>query len=237
MIGTTVNSKPNEILDTGKKELLSFFKCTVAKDKISVETDAFFEVQMNPTKFYKDHNIEYKHNRALGHLGSESKFVGVSAERINFEFTVDSTGIIGESAIEINTLLPKLEKGLYEYDGDNHEPNRVQVVWGELIFTGRLENMNYEHVLFRPNGLPLRTNIKMNFVQCLTTKEIANRKNTSSPDLSHIVEVRAGDTLPNLCHKIYRDCRYYSKIARINNLSHSTDIYPGMQLNFPPLEN
>jgi nucleoid-associated protein YgaU len=58
----------------------------------------------------------------------------------------------------------------------------------------------------------------------------------SSPDLSHVVQVRQGDTLPLLCHRIYGDSRYYLKVAQFNGLQQFRSLPPGLRLHFPPLE-
>ena len=49
------------------------------------------------------------------------------------------------------------------------------------------------------------------------------------------IEVKAGDTLPILCHRIYKESAYYPAIARINNIRHFRDLKPGQRLYFPPL--
>jgi nucleoid-associated protein YgaU len=59
----------------------------------------------------------------------------------------------------------------------------------------------------------------------------------SSPDLSHLVTVKAGDTLPLLCCNIYGSSVYYLEVARVNGLAHFRDLAPGMQLLFPPLQD
>jgi len=48
--------------------------------------------------------------------------------------------------------------------------------------------------------------------------------------------VKAGDTLPLLCHRVYKDSTYYLDIARINGITNFRNIRPGMRLKFPPLK-
>jgi nucleoid-associated protein YgaU len=63
------------------------------------------------------------------------------------------------------------------------------------------------------------------------------KKAASSPDLTHLITVKAGDTLPLLCDRIYRDSGYYMEVARINGLSSFRNLQPGTTLKFPPLAN
>ena len=57
----------------------------------------------------------------------------------------------------------------------------------------------------------------------------------SSPDMTHTVRVRAGDTLPLLCQQIYRDASKYVDIARLNGLDGFRHLAPDTVLQFPPM--
>jgi nucleoid-associated protein YgaU len=47
--------------------------------------------------------------------------------------------------------------------------------------------------------------------------------------------VKLGDTLPQLCHLIYGDPRYYLQIADRNGLANFRILTPGLTLKFPPI--
>jgi nucleoid-associated protein YgaU len=59
--------------------------------------------------------------------------------------------------------------------------------------------------------------------------------NKTSPDLSHILTVRAGDILPLMCFDVYGSSAYYPQVARVNGLTEFRQLTPGTQLLFPPL--
>ena len=63
------------------------------------------------------------------------------------------------------------------------------------------------------------------------------RANKSSPDLSHVVTVKAGDTLPLLCYDIYGSSNPYIKVAAVNGLTDFRDLQPGQQLMFPVMQS
>jgi nucleoid-associated protein YgaU len=65
--------------------------------------------------------------------------------------------------------------------------------------------------------------------------EEALRAQRSSPDMTHTVRVKAGDTLPLLCQRIYRDASKYLEIARLNDLDGFRALAPGSELQFPPM--
>ena len=57
-----------------------------------------------------------------------------------------------------------------------------------------------------------------------------------SPDLTHVRLVKAGDTLPAMCFKIYGDPRFYLEVARANGLDNFAKLVPGTRVFFPPLQ-
>jgi nucleoid-associated protein YgaU len=61
-------------------------------------------------------------------------------------------------------------------------------------------------------------------------------ENKSSPDLTHVRVVKAGDTLPLLTKAIYGSSRDYLRVAEHNGLDNFRDLTPGRRLVFPPLE-
>ena len=89
--------------------------------------------------------------------------------------------------------------------------------------------------MFKPSGEPLRARVQLGFIGFMSKEEEALRANRSSPDMSHLIEVKAGDTLPTLCYRVYKDSSYYLEVARVNNMTDFRDIKPGSKLLFPPL--
>ena len=62
-----------------------------------------------------------------------------------------------------------------------------------------------------------------------------NTPATCTVDGVNLVVVKAGDTLPLLCERIYRDPAYHLEVARVNGLTLVRQLDPGMSLRFPPL--
>lgn len=228
-------------LGTGLKKKLKISPCTVDADgNVKVSTGTAFEVMLNPSSYSHAYSISYNDKEALGQTGSDTKFSGVKPEQVNFDIVIDGTGVVnqstsGSSSADVKTQIKQLSDIIYKYDGDKHEPNHVRLLWGSLIFFGRLESMSVEYTLFKPSGEPLRARIKLAFKGFMSKEEEALRAKRSSPDLSHLIEVKAGDTLPMLCYRVYKDCSYYLEIAKVNNITNFRDIKPGINLHFPPL--
>ncbi|WP_076414635.1 peptidoglycan-binding protein [Shewanella sp. UCD-KL12] len=209
--------------------------------KLTIETEdasSKFELMLNPSNFNHNYTIKYdnKKNKSLGTSSSESKFAGYDAESVDFTTVIDGTGVIKTTkAIDVSKQISDLKQIVYNYVGKKHEPNVVNVIWGTLYFVCRLTSFKVEYVLFKPDGTPLRAKVSLAFSGFMTNKEEALKSKRSSPDLTHVIEFKSGDTLPLLCQQVYEDDSYYMQVARFNNLDSFRVIKPGTKLLFPPL--
>jgi len=64
----------------------------------------------------------------------------------------------------------------------------------------------------------------------------AKEANNKSPDLTHLIEIKQGDTLPLICNRVYGDPSYYMEVARYNNLVNFRKLVPGTKLYLPPIK-
>lgn len=222
---------------TGKKDKLKITVCNVENGIVSIDSSKEFEFILNPSVYEHAFEIGYSQKVVNGQSASNTKFSATKPETLKISTLIDCSGVIGGEAgsKDLKTQLKELTDIVYRYEGDKHEPNHVRVLWGSQIFFGRLETISVDKTLFKANGEPLRAKLQLQFKQFMTNEEEALRANRSSPDLSHLVEVKAGDTLPLLCYRIYKDSSYYLEVARYNNITEFRDLEPGSKLHFPPL--
>lgn len=227
-------------MDSTKTPLL-LIRYTVRDDgTIVLDKSERFEALINPAEFKHSCGIEYDKEKAQGESFSEMKFAAVKEERVSFALVLDGTGVVpghGRSEpVPVKTHLAQLNKIVYQFQGSKHETPHVRLLWGTFIFFGRLESMSTQYTLFKPSGEPLRAKVDLAFVGAMSKQENALVSNLSSPDLSHRVLVREGDTLPLLCHRIYGDAGYYLDVARHNGLAEFRRLQAGSVVTFPPLE-
>lgn len=220
----------------------SQMKITVCEDggDTPKTTGRSISLLINPSEFSLSRKTDYGGCVPMGDTGSGKKFSKVQPDTLDFSTVFDGTGVVPipaniELPKEVDDQLDAFSKIVYNYNGEEHEPNVVEILWGRLIFYGRLTSLNIDYTLFRPNGLALRAKATMSFDRYKNVQETTLEANQSSPDLSHAVVVREGDTLPLLCHRIYGDSRYYVDVARFNGLHAFRALKPGLLLHFPPL--
>lgn len=199
-----------------------------------------FVAMINPDGYSITQSIGYSpesDSKSSTGGASEIKFAGIPADEIKMnDLMIDGTGIIPESSGKtVDDRIKALRAVAYDYVGAEHETPVVELSWGNLHYFARLKSMSVSYTLFDPDGKPLRAKVTLQFLQYRTQAEIQKWMKKSSPDLTHLVEVKQGDTLPLLCHRIYKDSAYYLEIARVNNLTNVRELVPGSFLRFPPL--
>jgi hypothetical protein len=141
-------------------------------------------------------------------------------EELTFEFLFDNTGIIDGKPKKEGVFgdVNHFRRMLTEYQGKSHEPYHLKLVWGNLIFKGRAIELSITYKLFNPDGQPIRAVAKTKFQGSIEEKKRAAKDDRSSPDLTHQYKVKAGDSLPLLCYRIYGDPRHYLQVAASNRL-------------------
>ncbi|HEY9513340.1 MAG TPA: hypothetical protein VIQ48_12300 [Rhodanobacter sp.] len=227
---------------SGQKAALKIIACTMSGDSAEPSKDPSRSVSLmiNPSELSLKRKTEFSTCVPMGDAGSGRNFSRMQPDTLAFVTVFDGTGAVPLPANsnlprEVEDQLDALNKVVYAYDGQQHQPDVVQIVWGRLLFNGRLTSLDIDYTLFRPSGTPLRAKVSMSFQGYKSRQEAVLEANASSPDLSHLVVVKDGDTLPLLCHRIYGDSGYYVDVARFNGLHAFRCLKPGVTLHFPPL--
>jgi hypothetical protein len=226
---------------SGKLEkmlILAFETSEEAESGGMAEAKDSFEALINPETYTLEYKVKTSDGQGQGSSGAQAKFEYTMPEELTFEFLFDNTGIIDGKPKkdgvfdEVNHFRELLTK----YQGDSHEPYHLKLVWGNLIFKGRAIELGITYKLFNPDGQPIRAVAKAKFKGSIEEKKRAAKESKSSGDLTHRRQVKAGDTLPLLCFRIYGDPKYYLEVAKINNLGNFRFLQPGTELIFPPID-
>jgi hypothetical protein len=201
-----------------------------------------FTVWINPASYTHDYKISYADRQAPGSNGASPEFDRVGQESISFDLIFDATGVIPPpipgTALPtdgVAGLIATFVQLVATVNGAIHRPNYIKLSWAQLQFQCVLSKLNIGYTLFKPDGTPLRAKVAVTFLSFASEKQLAAQANMRSPDMTHLVTVLAGDTLPALCHKIYGSSSHYLNVADFNALDGFRQLRPGMQLVFPPL--
>ena len=194
-----------------------------------------FESYVNPNEITLAYEMEYDSAQGSGTTGSRMDFKKVKPGDMSLNFFLDGTGANGVK-IEVQKQVEKFQT-LTGYNGDIHRPNYLKVAWGTIqIKRCVLKSASIAYKLFKPDGTPLRATIAATFVDAVADQTRVALAQDSSPDLTHMRVLRAGETLAALCQQIYGDPALYLKVARANNLDAVRHLPAGTRVRFPPLQ-
>lgn len=195
-----------------------------------------YTCMINPDNIKWQKNIEYNEQQAPNTSSASQKYKSTPSDKLSFEIVIDGTGIIDPKRTDVSKDIATLENIIFTYNGKIHRPNFVKVQWGkDLIFKGVLISFDTSYTLFRPDGSPLRAKISLSFSQYIAPQTVKKDDNQQSPDVTHLVTVEEGMTLPQLCDNIWDDEKYYIEVAKYNGLNKFRNLKGIQKLIFPPI--
>jgi hypothetical protein len=194
-----------------------------------------FSAFVNPNELTHSWEMEYDSAQGSGTTNSRMEFKKVKPGDLTLAFYIDGTGANGAPPVDVREQV-ELFQTVTGYNGNIHRPNYLKVLWGTIqVKRCVLKSASIAFKLFRPDGVPLRAVISATFTDNSDDQTRVAVAQDSSPDMTHVRTVHAGDTLPLLCHQIYGDPRRYIDVARINGLDNFRRLEAGTRLLFPPV--
>jgi len=193
-------------------------------------------MMLNPESIKWQRSIEYNQQQAPDSSSPSQRYKSTPSDKLNFDVVIDCTGIVDPKRVDMAKEISTLENIIFTYNGTIHRPNFVKVQWGkDLVFNGVLNSFDISYTLFRPDGSPLRAKISLGFGQYIAPQTVKIQDQDESPDISHLVTVVEGETLPELCEKVWNNEKYYIQVARYNGLNKFRNLKGVEKLIFPPI--
>jgi Contractile injection system tube protein len=196
---------------------------------------ASFDAYVNPSEITVAWEVEYAAAQGAGTTNSRMDFNKIKPGDLTLAFFLDGTGANGRKA-DVQERVRQFQT-VTGYSGKIHRPHYLRVMWGTVqIKRCVLKSASIAYKLFKSDGVPLRAVVSATFTDNSDDQTREARAQNQSADLTHVRLVRAGDTLPGLCHEIYGDPRRYLAVAEANGLDDFRRLEPGTRIFFPPLE-
>ncbi|RUT67870.1 hypothetical protein D0817_24040 [Flavobacterium cupreum] len=195
-----------------------------------------YAFMINPESIKVQKSIEYNEQQAPATSSASQKYKSTPSDKLSFEIVIDCTGVVDAKRVDMAKEITALETIIYTYNGKIHRPNFVKVQWGQNItFNGVLDSIDISYTLFKPDGSPLRAKISLSFSQYISPKTVTMTDAPESPDLTHIVTVSDGMSLPQLCLQTWNDDSMYVQVAQYNKLNKFRNLSGIDKLIFPPV--
>ena len=209
------------------------FKDEKFKTKIGSKEESTFTMQMNPESYsFTISTINCK-PQVQANSETNDKSLKPDLKNLELNFYLDSTGVV-PGCSSVPDSLAKFHKICTEINGAIHTANYLKVYWGKgLAFPCRLKSVTVDYLMFKPNGEPVRVQVKAKLQEFVDAATNAAANNNNSPDMTHLRTVRAGDNLPAMCHEIYGDTSLYIQVAEHNKILNFKQLTPGTEIHFP----
>jgi hypothetical protein len=193
-----------------------------------------FEVLFNPTTYSQKYEVVYHARQGAGDTGSPQVFGKIKPQEYTIELLFDGTG----TAIPRKEVRQELDRFLAvtgRHDSEIHRPLYLKLSWGPLVSRCVLKSADITYALFKPDGSPLRARVRAVFSENVEDTLRVAEERRSSPDLTHVHTVMAGEHLTQLADRYYGDAARYVQVAEFNRLTNFRRLEPGQELVFPPV--
>ena len=204
--------------------------------KFTDSDQASILAKYNPNLISYDASVNYQEGgKALGSEENQSntKYTGSNAPSWKFVVIYDDS--TSESATVVTSVKALREK-LIGVVGAKHEPYKIKVEFGSIIFNGVCKNFRTKYTGFDLDGEPLSATIDLTFMELPTAATQAAGTDQQSPDITHLITFNEGDHLTTISSKIYGSSAYVLQVAKANNLDSFRGIEHGKNIYFPPLQ-
>jgi hypothetical protein len=195
--------------------------------------DGVFELKINPTSLKFSKKVKYNESNVLGASSGHVMYDAHAPSTLSFDFVLDSTGIAYEKKETLDRTIADFEKVAYSMNGNTHKPNDLTISWGSFVFQCHLTSLSYDYTLFSPLGEPLRVRVSVEFTSNISLEEAEKQTNKQSPDMTHIITLKSGESIAGWCNEIYGDASYCVDVAQYNHLPGFRNIPAGTKITFP----
>jgi LysM repeat protein len=218
--------------------VISAYKTAKRTKKVNVIPSEFV-CQINPSVIHISYGGHYSQIPVINSTNPPVQFASMANRELRMTLNIDGSGAV--SGLLSQSVAQRIKHFLaltHDYHGDIHEPAFLIIKWGWLkTFSCRLSNVDIEYTEFDSQGNPTQAVLETLFIEDVPATKSAQLAKKSSPDLSHIHQVSAGESLPIIAAQYYGNASYYLQLAQFNQLDHLDQLEVGNQLQIPPLSD
>jgi LysM repeat protein len=205
---------------------------------LKIEGGDTLQCYFNPTEYSLSKANDWKYEPVTGTSFTEPEFGGGQPRQMELSLLFDQSFPPYTMSVKEATakLLDAMEVPSDATGGaPTAVPPFITFQWGSLIFKGACTSLTCTYRLFKPNGDPIRADVKLTLKQAAATVKGQNPTTRAQAGFgTHIVQ--DGDTLPSISYKAYGDATRWRLIAEANGVDNPLHLRRGTALALPSLE-
>jgi contractile injection system tube protein/LysM domain-containing protein len=217
------------------------------KAELAIDGGETIKVLFNPTEYTITKTNTWNFKEVQGASLPPPEFGGGNPRELSVSLLLDASLLEGGQSVKSVTdaLFKMMEVGDGQpAAGTRSSPPKVTFRWGAVdTFKAVCTSLTVAYQLFRPNGEPIRADVKLQLKQA----EPASTASSSSANQGQNPTTRAmaghgvhtvqdGDSLPSIAYRAYGDATRWRAIAEANDVDDPLRLRRGTPLMLPRLE-
>jgi len=203
----------------------------ILRPVIADERQRRIPLRFNPTDYKLSKSNTFAEITIPGLETPPLQYVRGGSETLTVQALVDTSDTLDN----VRTSYVDAIRNLMRKDTREHAPPVVRFVWDEEVFTGVMEKLDVNYVLFGKDGVPLRAQLDISLKEFRPAAQQVLERPESSPTVEKSYVVRRGDTLSSIAAAVYRRADAWRELARANGIVNPRDLKPGQVLTVPRL--
>jgi hypothetical protein len=203
----------------------------IVRPVIADERKKRIPLRFNPTDYKLSKSNTFAEITIPGLETPPIQYVRGGSETLTVQALVDTSDTLDN----VRTSYVDAIRNLMRPDSREHAPPIVRFVWDEAVFTGVLEKLDVNYVLFHQDGVPLRAQLDITLKEFRPAAQQVQDPPRSSPTVEKSYVVRRGDTWDRIAAAVYRRPEAWRELARANGINDPRDLRPGLVLTVPRL--
>ena len=225
-------------MDAQSAAMLPFNLKIIPLDDKGLPAGVPFAAMFNPENIAINETLEWRTHPATGKAGVNPQYVRTDPRTFSIDLVLDGTGVNNNGVkIPVTAQVLLFRAATTAISGNTHRPNYLLVQYGTFVCKCCLNSSTVTYTMFDFTGIPIRAKISASFTEQTPDVLGSILSMLSSPDLTHVVQVKEWDLLPYLTYKVYNDQRYCLQVAKANKLKNFRRLQAGSTLAFPPIAN
>jgi nucleoid-associated protein YgaU len=212
----------------------------VQKASLKIEDGETLQCLFNPKEFSVTKSNSWESKAAPGKTAAKPTFGGGQPHELSLQLLFDETLLKPKVSVSdaANKLFEAMKASKNEGGAKNKtRPPTLTFTWGGFSFQGVAKSLTVQYQLFRPDGAPIRADVKLSLMQWDVEGPAGQNPTTRSQGELGAHIVRDGDSLASIAHRIYGDPTHWRVIAEANGIDNPLTLRSGQALAVPSLDS
>jgi hypothetical protein len=206
--------------------------------ELIIDGGATLPCYFNPTEYSLSKSNDWKYENVTGTSFTPPEFSGGQPRQLELSLLFDQS--FPPFTVPVRTATAALMDAMEVPSGSSGgsptaAPPFVTFHWGTLMFKGALTSLTCSYKMFKPNGDPIRADVKLTLKQAEATVKGQNPTTRAQAGFG-MHTVQDGDTLPSISYRAYGDATKWRLIAEANGVDNPLHLRRGASLSLPALE-